>query len=360
MDALQSQNISYFERNPRKTLFGVIIIILCFFVVLLEFYLRVSLSFNPSYYVTLSDMGKHTSYKYPFGMIYYNKDGFPDKEFNEIKSKPRIAYIGDSVCFGIGAGYGYRISEVLKNEMPQYEHLNLGFGGKEHGNGCDIDKIDKIVSWGKKFKIDKLIYLMNLNDILPTNIEQPTDKLWIIKFKNYFDWLRGNSYLFTYLRYCIKNYYMRQGYEYLGLEAYELYPEKNKSIIQETIERIQLLNNKLRKENIEFIVVILPYEMQISQAAEKKYEDLGAKWSQGFINRGPQKLIEEYLIRYNINYIDAYFAFIDQNNVEGGRGKNGLGEYFVYNKGDRLDWNHPNRVGHKKIADYIYLKLNKL
>ena len=26
---------------------------------------------------------------------------------------------------------------------------------------------------------------------------------------------------------------------------------------------------------------------------------------------------------------------------------------FVYDKGDKLDWNHPNRAGHRLIADYV-------
>ena len=33
--------------------------------------------------------------------------------------------------------------------------------------------------------------------------------------------------------------------------------------------------------------------------------------------------------------------------------RNGLGEYFVYDLGGRLDWNHPTRAGHRRIAEYI-------
>jgi hypothetical protein len=25
--------------------------------------------------------------------------------------------------------------------------------------------------------------------------------------------------------------------------------------------------------------------------------------------------------------------------------------YFVYDKGDKIDWNHPNRAGHARIAE---------
>jgi hypothetical protein len=38
---------------------------------------------------------------------------------------------------------------------------------------------------------------------------------------------------------------------------------------------------------------------------------------------------------------------------DGPASDNGLGQYFVYNKGDKLDWNHPNRAGHRQIADWL-------
>jgi phospholipase/lecithinase/hemolysin len=30
-----------------------------------------------------------------------------------------------------------------------------------------------------------------------------------------------------------------------------------------------------------------------------------------------------------------------------------VGEYFVFNKGDALDWVHPNRDGHRLVAEYL-------
>lgn len=50
---------------------------------------------------------------------------------------------------------------------------------------------------------------------------------------------------------------------------------------------------------------------------------------------------------------DAYHAFVDAADPEGSRARNAVGEYFVYDKGDKLDWNHPNRAGHRAIADYL-------
>jgi len=30
-----------------------------------------------------------------------------------------------------------------------------------------------------------------------------------------------------------------------------------------------------------------------------------------------------------------------------------VGEAFVYDKGDKIDWNHPNRFGHARIAAWL-------
>jgi hypothetical protein len=48
-----------------------------------------------------------------------------------------------------------------------------------------------------------------------------------------------------------------------------------------------------------------------------------------------------------VRYFDAYRAF------DGYRAQAALGEYYVYDKGDKIDWNHPNRAGHRVIADYL-------
>ena len=37
-----------------------------------------------------------------------------------------IGYYGDSVTYGVGAGHGYRISDLLEREYPEMSHMNLG------------------------------------------------------------------------------------------------------------------------------------------------------------------------------------------------------------------------------------------
>jgi hypothetical protein len=99
-------------------------------------------------------------------------------------------------------------------------------------------------------------------------------------------------------------------------------------------------------------VIVLSYEMQISADAANTYAAAGVAWEAGFLERSTQQAIEAALPD-RVETIDAYWAFVDPADEAGSRRSNSVGEYFVYNRGDKLDWNHPNRDGCRKIAEYL-------
>jgi hypothetical protein len=78
--------------------------------------------------------------------------------------------------------------------------------------------------------------------------------------------------------------------------------------------RIVAFERALREVGTTLTVVVLPYEMQISTDAESTYRSLGVRWEDGFIDRGPQRLLFEYLPP-DIRVIDAYYAFSDGDNA---------------------------------------------
>jgi hypothetical protein len=346
---------NWFKSNPQKTILITLLLLIVIILSISEIIVRVYTNYNLSYYVVIRKNINNTILSYPYGKIIINKYGFPDKDFSNIKSKPRIAYVGDSICYGVGAGYGYRISDIIQKEINENEQMNMSYG---IGEGISIADVNTILKYAKDFQLDKVVYLMNLNDILPTEKTTNAKELWIAPYKKYLDWMRGESYLYTYIRLLIKNYYVRLGYNGNGYKAFELYPKQNEYIIAQTTERIVILYNRLKQMGIELIVVIIPYEMQISSDAERTYSKLGIKWSPEFIDRGPQKIIAKRLMNENIKVIDAYYAFIQNDSDEAEKERNNIkvGEFFVYNKGDKLDWNHPNRAGHKKIAEFLLTK----
>jgi hypothetical protein len=69
------------------------------------------------------------------------------------------------------------------------------------------------------------------------------------------------------------------------------------------------------------------------------------KWGDGFIDGLTQrKLIEHFR---GVRVFNALEAFVGED-AEGDRTANRVGQYFVHDRGGRLDWNHPERTGHEE------------
>ncbi len=89
---------------------------------MLEVGLRVFGSLDIHYYTGTKTPGLH---QYPYGDVPINAAGFPDEEFQLGGTKRRVGYIGDSVTYGVGAGYGFRVPDLLQQQFPQYRSLGL-------------------------------------------------------------------------------------------------------------------------------------------------------------------------------------------------------------------------------------------
>lgn len=314
---------------------------------------RFAVRYNPSYYTSVN--ATDAVIEYPYGIIKRNSGGHPDDEFDLADPRPRVAYVGDSVTMGVGAGHGYRFSDILEKRFPQYQHMTLVSIGDDFNSK---QYMDKRVLEAKVLGVNQFIYFYNLNDTLPTAIPNISDTapaqemslsviIHFIKSKTHF--LRDKSYLFNWVRFKGRNALARFGIGYRGEPSRELFPEQNSTVLDQVADRINYLAGNLKENGIAFTLVLLPYEMQVSQDAEDTYTRLGIKWSDGFIAGKTQ---DEIMARLgaDITVLDARGAFVQ---APEDRLKIKTGRYFVYNKGDSLDWNHPNREGHALIADFL-------
>lgn len=340
---------SWIRRHPGLTLLGFNLAVFLMIGLVLELLLRIYIPYNPGYYISVG--GTSREVEYPYGTIKINEFGFPDDDFDTTKSQ-RVGYFGDSVTYGVGAGYGYRFSEILADAYPSFEHMNFG------GIGLSISAadIERCAALAQKFDLDTAFYFFNLNDIIPDRVVSGENATVTSSTKysvlEWLDWFRGKSFLYTYVRTAAKNFLESRGVGFHGYTAFELYPNRETKIIQETVQRIEDFQRALAAEDVRFVLAILPYEMQISANAEQVYADLGIEWEEGFIGGRTQELVLESL-EPNIERVDLREAFIDLANPTKQRAQIQVGQYFVYNKGDKLDWNHPNRAGHRKIAEYL-------
>ena len=323
----------------------------------LEYGTRIFIDFEPGYYTGIKTKGRCINY--PYGAICLNTDGYPDSEFGLKGEKPRIGYFGDSICYGVAAGQGYRITDLLRKYYKKYEHYNFCYLGENLLNGKILDNLKRVA---EKYDLDHIVYLMNLNDVPPlmaelaqktragSGTDQREDKSWLVRIKEFMipldERLRGKSYLYTYLRNIVKERLTIAGYEASGYKAIEMFPKQNEMVFKDASARINSLQQDITNRSKDFTLVVLPYEMQISDDAAAKYSELNIRWGQGFTSGAAQdQLIRNLSPR--VRYFNVYDAFT------GIKDSAMIGDYYVYNKGDKIDWNHPNREGHRVIAGYL-------
>ena len=327
------------------------ILIFSFLLLVAELLLRVYVNYDPAYYTGIKATGR--CLEYPYGTVCHNSLGYPDDEFDTNSGKMRIGYFGDSVCYGVGVGQHGRISDLLQEYYTGYEHWNFC------AIGSGLNSISEIFSIVRKFQLSKVIYLMNLNDIAPAVSEDPDPAInnshdgvrnitGIKKLESHIGpWLRGKSYLYTSIRNTIKEFLTKRGYEASGYQMIELYPKKNSELLEKFSTILQEVGASLAGNGIEFIVVLLPYEMQVSKDASQVYRKIGIRWEDGFLYGSTQEMLERHLSGNYVKSFNAYHAF------DGARDTAKIGEYFVYDKGDKIDWNHPTAKGHRLIAQYL-------
>lgn len=340
----------WIKRHPRITYSIYLFVFVIFF---LEVALRFVVRFNPSYYMSYTKPKPGLLMEFPYGIIKTNQDGFPDDEFEPVKKKPRVAYMGDSVCYGVGAGHGYRFTEVLEEMYPDIEHMNMSFGI----GTCLKSNIDVLVRRARDYELNTVVYVMSMNDVLPDRQPGPaskgkSDASRVLGVRRYFDWLRGRSYLYTYMRLIAKNYFARRGYGVTNHREYHMFPDEFEQVFRDTSARINTANQRLQEEGVNFVVLMIPLEMQISNEAQDIYQSHGIQWDgDAFLDRGPQKKLLENLNVEKV--VDGFYAFVDSQEAKKDISTTKVGQYFVYDKGDKLDWEHPNREGHRLIAEYI-------
>ena len=222
----------------------VVIFNLIFLVGLITFFellTRKIINFELFYYEMNLSTNNRNYNLHPYGKIPINSNGFYDKEWDSPKIKNRFAYTGDSVVYGVGAGFPNRLTEYLDSFKTDIEHINIskGIGTNILSMGSENEIIDLL----KNYNIDKLVYILNLNDISPlafqSNSKNEYDPKKISKFARLKKFinpldkkLRGRSTLYSMLRFQFKNFLvLKKGLNISGFKAIELEPVKNENWI---------------------------------------------------------------------------------------------------------------------------------
>ncbi len=341
-------------------------IVLALLLALLEVAARFAVTYDPSYYTGIKRTDDCISY--PYGEVCFNSEGFPDREFEQDASRPVVGYFGDSICFGVGAGDGHRLTDLLEQAYPAFQHRNYCYVGDAPLERRTMARHQELATG-----VDIVVLLMNLNDIGPLMAELPAvdapgprvgatpvssaaaaddhrlERL-LPRLKQAVypvdQFLRGASYAYNYARSLVKNWLTVRGFEASGYRAVELWPGRHEELLAYTAARLNHLSQALTGRGKRFVLLLFPYEMQVSRDAEQRYRLLGIDWESGFEDGTTQELLAARLDPAVARF-DLRRAFDDVRQTAR------VGEYFVFDAGDKIDWNHPNRKGHRKVFDYL-------
>ena len=348
-DRSRERSRKFILRHERAILCLWVGLLLCLLLLTAEVLLRMTTPYRIDYYT--GTFVSRRLIRYPFGDMPFNANGYPDRDWEAPDARVHVAFWGDSITSGVGAGFGHRYTDLIRAARP--EHYYMNFGGPGEDGIADEPALEKILELTRRFRLNKVVYAMDLNDILPDRGAPQARHSALYALKRsvapYLDFLRTRSYLYNYLRMRLTATAAQLGYGYHGDESYELHPQRNAAVIGQTVARINRLALRLRQLDTALCVVIFPYEMQVSADAAARYRRDGIHWSGEFLQGEPQGMIRAALAP-DIVTVDLTAAFAQ---AAGGPARIKVGQYFVFNQGDALDWIHPNRSGHELIAQYL-------
>lgn len=215
-------------------------------------------------------------------------------------------FLGDSVTFGVGIEAEQIFPQLIQNVFQSRKILNTAVMGYSTLNYLDV--IETFLR--DRNDIEKVVLFFCLNDVygnLSLNSTGASTKDKALSF------LRANSKLFLLIK---KSFFDRS--KVYALYDIGLYKDDNLDI-DHHLNAIVKIKAVLDKSNIDFLVVILPYEYQL------RVEGLKA----------PQALLNSFLARHNIESLDLYEDFSSLNSED----------YYLY--GDPM---HLSYLGHETVA----------
>jgi lysophospholipase L1-like esterase len=257
--------------------------------------------------------------------VYIDEFGFR-KLASPQDSKDSWLILGDSVTFGVGVETKDTYAQLLQDDHPQTRIWNTAVIGYDARNYRDV--FYRLMAGEQGLKnLKRVLLFFCLNDVdldeemgkalgSRPNRSQVTESL--------LSFLRRNSKLYI----LAKNIFSDRSKFYFT-QDYQLYKDKSDSF-SETMSILSEMDAYSRDRNIEFSVVILPYEYQLRARNEQ--------------NLLPQKRLTAYLSEKGISYIDAYDYFA--------REEGDVKEDYLY-----ADFGHFSMKGHRVVFNLLKERL---
>lgn len=239
---------------------------------------------------------------------------------NSHKIGKKILYLGDSVTMGIGVENDSTFAGLINNNLKNVSIINPSLVGYSHKDYLNLVK-HFIIDKQNSLQIGEVNIFWCLNDVyseLPDlNSPEHTFGNFINSIANFF---RRNSKLYFFLK---KNFSDRP-------KTYFLYDNQFYNLTnpnyKKAIESLKMINATLSKMNIDFNVILLPYEFELRDGFDP--------------TNSPQSLLAQSLSSIGIRVYDL-LPLIREKHIPSE-------DLYLY--GDGI---HFSRKGHKLIADIL-------
>lgn len=289
--------------------------------------------------------------------IKINSYGQRDYEYpiDKASNVYRIVILGDSVAFGTGVAiedtYPKRLETLLNKEnqgQQRFEILTFTNGGTE-----PTGYLEMLRDSASKFNPDLVMVGFTLNDFERPRIKKTSRQVFydFLTFVHEYMRVRSHVYFLVFERsrsllykYKILDKSVRNAFHLAILEARG---QDFQDAWQYTQGILKEIRNESTKLGAKFVIVVYPYEMQLSQKLLNIYRNgYGFKLSDRVLDAKPQALLHEFAQTNDISLIDIFEPF--KKTVEEGE------ELYFRELGSSLDWIHPNARGHEVGALAIY------
>ena len=265
--------------------------------------------------------------------IFTDQFGFrvPNSNFNYINDE-NIFILGDSVAFGNGIIEDSTFVGLMRKNITNKNFLNTSVPGyqiKDHINV--IKKIDNFQN------IEKILYFYTLNDIYnSSNLVNSKKNINKINNSNEGSFRLKDFKLFNKLN----TFFRNKSYLYMFVKGVgtdpskrwfsNLYPQYLNQDFLFLKKNFKILHDISKKNNSEFIVIILPYEYQTRKCSNE--------------NLLPQKEIANILNNLSIQYRDMTDDFCNEKKPN--------------NNFYKFDPMHLSKKGHMLVYNLIINEIN--
>jgi hypothetical protein len=209
-----------------------------------------------------------------------------------------------------------------------------------------------------------VVLAFNLNDILLKRIERKTTEspdasrsIWrtIRRVRRNLDTtFRSHSHLYFIVRERLKIALRKAQIvspTMVPLPAFDIGSAYGISAWHDTRKALLDIAAELKKDDVKFLLAILPVEMQLSSDIADMYRrEYGFVFADSLLQGKPQELIKDFAHEHGIAYVDLLPPFRKEPHEK---------KFFrIY--GGSVDWNHPNPIGHRIIAEELVKGLKSL